>query len=156
MENFKNFMLNNLKEEAEREILVFPGIKTFLDENGNPIPLKFKKLTKSETRNIEKEFKTTTLATRNDGTYIISRGGKVAVVEDTDFEGLATELIAKTMVCPNLKDKELLEFYGVYAATELVPILFKGEDYTYVDQCAAQAAGIIPIDEDKIIKEIKN
>ncbi|MDO4301640.1 MAG: hypothetical protein Q4D26_09660 [Clostridia bacterium] len=154
MSDFKSFMLSGLKND-NTEILTFKGVDTFKDENGVPIPLKFKQISRAAVEEIRKNYTTKTLAIGKDGKYIISNGNIIKDVE-VDYAGFSDALIVETMTYPDLKDKELLEFYGVYAGTELLHKLFKGKDYDYVDRCSAQAAGLIDLDETKLVKELKN
>lgn len=153
--DFKKFMLPELKENKE-EIITFKGVDTFKDEEGNPIPLQFRKLGKKEYRKILSEFKTRVPALDENGKYIISSNSRLVYDEVIDGDGLSDALIVKTMVCPNLYDKELLNYYGVYAATDLLNIMFNGEDYAYVDKCCAQVCGFAKIDEKQVISELKN
>lgn len=152
MENFKNFMIEGLKKT---EVLTFRGVDTFKDDNGNPVPLKFKQISKTEAEELRKNFTTKTPAVNKKGNYIITDGRIVNDIE-VDYAKYTDALIVETMIYPNLKDKELLDYYGVYAGTELLHILFKGKDYDYVDRCAAQASDLIPVDESKLIDELKN
>lgn len=153
MSDFKSFMLDSLK--TSNEVLTFKGVDTFKDENGVPIPLKFKQISRNEVNEIRNKFKTKTPAIGKDGNYIIS-GGRIINDVEVDIADFTDELIVKTMVYPNLKDKELMDYYNVYASTELLHKLFKGKDFEYVDSCSAQAAGLIEIDENEVIKNIKN
>lgn len=155
MDDFKKFMLPELKEKKD-EIIIFKGVDTFKDEEGRPIPLKFKKLNKREYRKILNEFKSRVPALDENGKYIISSNNRLVYDEVLDSDGLSDTLIARTMVYPNLYDKELLSYYGVYSATELLNIIFRGEDYAYVDRCCAQACGLTQIDEKEVINELKN
>lgn len=153
MSDFKSFMLDSLKSGSE--VLTFKGVDTFKDENGVPIPLKFKQISRTAVEEIRKNYTTKTPAIGKDGRYIISNGNIINDVE-VDYAGYTDALITETMIYPNLKDKELLEFYGVYAGTELLHKLFKGKDFDYVDRCSAQAAGLINLDENELVKELKN
>lgn len=153
--DFKEFMLPELKEKKD-EIITFKGVDTFKDKEGNPIPLKFKRLSKKEYRKILNEFKSRVPALDEKGKYIISSNSRLVYDEVLDNDGLSDALIARTMVQPNLYDKELLKFYDVYAATDLLNILFKGEDYAYVDRCCAQACGLTKLNEKEVISELKN
>ncbi len=150
--NFKNFMIADLKKN---DVLTFKGVDTFKDDNGNPISLKFKQISRAEAEELRQKFTTKTPAVNAKGNYIITDGRIVNDIE-VDYAKYTDALIVETMVYPNLKDKELLDYYGVYAGTELLHILFKGKDYDYVDKCAAQASDLLPVDESNLINELKN
>lgn len=154
MSDFKSFMLSGLKND-NTEILTFKGVDTFKDSEGNPIPLKFKKLTEKEVEKLRKEFTTRTPAVDKNGKYII-RNGRIINDIETDLDSFSDAIIAESMVYPDLKDKSLYDYYNVYSKIELLNVLFKGDDYKYVDSCAAQACGMSPIDEDELVKELKN
>ena len=131
--DFKEFMLPNIKE-AKEEIITFKGVETFKDSKGKPIPLDFRKMNRKEYRELIKQFKIRKPAIDDKGDYIISSNNKLVYDEELDTAGLNDAVIAKTMVVPNLYDKELMEYYGVYSATELLNVMFKGDDYDYVDR----------------------
>lgn len=154
MDDFKKFMLPELKEKKD-EIITFKGVDTFKDEEGNPLPIQFRKMDRKEYRRLMKEYITKTPALNSKGDYIIS-GGKLVYDEELDSEALTDAVIAKTMVSPNLYDKDLMKYYGVYSATDLLNVMFKGEDYAYVDRCCAQACGFTKLDEKEVISELKN
>lgn len=154
MSDFKSFMLSGLKND-DTEILTFKGVNTFKDAEGNPIPLKFKKIPEREIGKIRKEFTTKTPAVDKNGKYII-RNGRIINDIETDLDSFSDAIIAESMVYPDLKDKSLYDYYNVYSKIELLKVLFKGDDYKYVDRCAAQTCGMAPIDEDELVKELKN
>lgn len=153
MENFKNFMLPELKEQSD--IIAFKGVDTFKDKDGNPIPIKFRVPNRLEVREIRKKFERRTPAIDKDGNFII-KNGAIVHNESFDFDEYTDELIVETMVYPNLNDTQLQEYYGVYAATELLHILFRNKDYKYIDSCCAQVVGFSDLDEQFVIKEVKN
>lgn len=152
--DFKEFMLPELKEQKE-DIITFKGVDTFKDKEGNPIPIQFRRIGRKEYRRILKEFKKKTPALNNKGDYIIS-GGKLVYDEDTDYEEFNDTVITKAMVSPDLYDKELMKFYGVYSAVDLLNVLFKGKDYDYIDKCCSQACGFSDPDPKEVISELKN
>lgn len=69
--NLKNFMISGLKKN---DTLTFKGIDTFKDENGVPIPLKFKQISRTEVEDIRKKFVHKTPAVDKEGNYIIRNG----------------------------------------------------------------------------------
>ena len=159
MTDLKSFMLPNDKLNNE-EVITFKGVETFKDASGNPIPLKFKKLSKKELRKIRSNHTTKKYLTNENGDYVLNAGNAV-LCEDINMEGYNDEVIVESMVYPNLKDPALMEHYNIYSATELLNYLFRGENYDYIDRCAAQASGRVALDQkmvydDDTIKELKN
>ena len=66
------------------------------------------------------------------------------------------QMIAQSLVFPDLHDKELLDFYGCADSVELVHKLFaKLDDYTYITEKIQEVSGISN-DGDEIIEEAKN
>ncbi len=156
--NFKSFMVDSLKTaNATYNTMTFKGVDTFKDADGTPVPLEFKALSKKEISALRQEYTTRKPAKGKKGNYIISNG-QLVYDETFDADGFNDALIAKSMVCPNLYDEDLQKFYNTYAATELLNVMFKGEDYDYVDECCSKACGFTDADDEdeKVINELKN
>lgn len=150
--SIKAFMRDELKTETTVEI---PGIKTFSDENGNPIPMRIRAITTADMAKIRKACHIRKIARDAKGKPIFNNG---AVQYDDQYDGnaMADQMIAQAMVFPDLHDKELLAYYGCNEAVELVHKLFKRfDDYTYISEKIQEASGI-STDGDEIIEEAKN
>ena len=94
--DLKKFMISGLKKN---DTLTFKGIDTFKDENGVPIPLKFKQISRTEVEDIRKKFVHKTPAVDKEGNYII-RNGRIINDIDVDYDSFTDELIVETMVQP--------------------------------------------------------
>lgn len=146
------FMRPELKEET---IVTIPGIKTFTDEHGKPIDMKIRVITTGDLSRIRKACHTRKIAKDAKGKPIF-QNGQIQYDDQYDGNAMNDQMIAESMVFPDLHNKELLEFYGCNDAVELVHKLFaKLDDYTYITEQIQQASGISS-DGDEIIEEAKN
>lgn len=146
------FMRPELKENPIVEI---PGIDTFKDENGVPIPFKIRMITTSDLERIRKGCKVRRIAKDTKGKPIFN-GGVVQYSEEYDGNAMGKHMIEEAMVFPDLHDKELLAYYEVNTAVELIDKLFrKLDDFTYVLNKIQEISGISD-DGDEIIEEAKN
>ena len=150
--SIKAFMRAELKEET---IVTIPGIKTFSDETGKPIDMKIRVITTSDLTNIRKACHTRKIAKDAKGKPIFQNG---TIQYDDQYDGNAMndQMIAQSLVFPDMHDKELLDFYGCNDAVELVHKMFaKLDDYTYITEKIQEVSGISS-DGDEIIEDAKN
>lgn len=146
------FMRPELKEDIIVEI---PGIKTFSDEDGNPIPMKVRALTTSDLEIIRKSCRKRKIAKDTRGKPIF-QSGVVQYSEEYDNNAMSNEMIAAALVFPDLHDQALRDYYGVNSAAELVPKMFrKVDDYQYIVNQIQEISGITD-DADEMIDEAKN
>ena len=150
--SIKAFMRNELKEDT---IIEIPGIKTFSDESGNPIPMKIRVITTADLTRIRKACHTRKIAKDAKGKPIF-QNGNIQYDDQYDGNAMNDQMIAESLVFPDMHSKELLDFYGCNSAVELVHKMFRHfEDYTYITEQIQQASGITS-DGDEIIEEAKN
>ena len=150
--SIKAFMRPELKEET---IVTIPGVKTFSDENGKPIDLQIRVITTNDLTRIRKACHTRKPAKDNKGKYIF-QNGQMQYDDQYDGNAMNDQMIAQSLVFPNLHDAELLKYYECNDAVELVHKLFaKLEDYTYLTEKIQEVSGI-GRDGDEIIEEAKN
>ena len=150
--SIKAFMRKELNETVDVEI---PGIKTFSDENGNPIPMRIRAITTADMNRIRKACHIRKIAKDGKGKPIFQNG---VIQYDDQYDGnaMTNQMIAEALVFPDLHDKELLSFYGCNEAVELVTKLFRRfDDYTYISEKIQEISGI-STDGDEIIEEAKN
>ena len=146
------FMRPELKEDIIVEV---PGIQTFCDENGKPIPFKIRALTTADITMIRKGVRKRKVAKNEKGKPIF-QNGVLQYSEEYDNNAMSNEMIAKALVFPDLHDPKLLEYYGVNSAVDLVPRLFRRlDDYSYIVDQIQEVSGISD-DGDEIIDEAKN
>lgn len=150
--SIKSFMRSEIRETP---IIEIDGIKTFSDENGNPIPMKIRPITTNDLAKIREACHTRKLMRDGKGKVVFQNGSPV-YDDRYNSNAMNDQMIAQALVFPDLHDKELLAFYKCNEAVELVHILFaKLDDYTYISEQISQASGI-NTDGDEIIEEAKN
>ena len=82
--NLKAFMKAELKERGTVE---FPGVPTFTDEKGNPVPFIIKQLSMKEIKEIRNLYKTTEVfRDKKNGNRPVVENGQVVVRKDYDAE----------------------------------------------------------------------
>ena len=146
------FMRPELKEET---IIEIPGIKTFIDEKGNPIPFKIRAITTADLTRIRKACHKRRPAKDAKG-KLIFQNGQLQYDDQYDGNEMSDQMIVQALVYPDLHNKELLDYYGVQDSVDLVHKLFsKLDDYTYLIEQIQQASGISS-DGDEIIEDAKN
>ena len=116
------FLKQNMKvEEAETFYVVS---KAFVDENGEPIPWKFRPISSEEFNRIRKR------CTRN-----VQIPGKNQFRQETDTDLLNNIMIAECVVEPDLHNDELLRSYGAASPEKLIPemVPLPGEYYNLLE-----------------------
>jgi len=150
--SIKAFMKAELKETP---IIEIPGIKTFSDDQGNPIPLKIRAITTNDLSRIRKACHTRRLM-RDAKNKVVFQNGSPVYDDQYDGNAMNDQMIAQSLVFPDLHDKELLGYYKCNDAVELVHVLFsKLDDYTYITEQIQEVSGITT-DGDEIIEDAKN
>ena len=150
--SIRAFMRDELKEQT---IVTIPGIKTFSDENGKPIDMKIRVITTGDLTRIRNACHHRVVAKDRKGKPIF-QNGQIQYDDYYDSSAMSDQMIAESMVFPDLHDKELLEFYGCNDAVELVHKLFaKLDDYSYITDKIQEISGITS-DGDEVIEEAKN
>lgn len=154
--NIKAFMKAELKDRGTME---FPGIETFKDEKGQPIPFIIKRLSMKEMKDIRDLYKTTEVYREGgrNGRPVIGNNGVVAVIKDYDAEKAGQHMMVEAFVQPKLDDPELMEFYGILDRLDMPHVIFSTkEDFEYANQCLSDALGLGSKDEKETIEELKN
>ncbi len=153
-------MANTLKffmrEELKKDLIVeIPGVATFADENGNPVPFKIRALGSEELSDIRESCRIRRMVKDSKGKPLFING-QVQYVDDYDQNLVNDTMIAFALVDPDLHDKQLLDYYGVQEASKLVRKMFKKiDDYQYISQKVAEVSGI-DTEAQEVIDEIKN
>lgn len=150
--SIKDFMRDELKIE---HIVEIPGVKTFSDSEGNPIPMKIRAITSGKLSELRNMARKRTIAKDRKGKPIF-QGGQIQYSEEIDSSYLSDVMIAESMVFPDLHDPELLKFYGEVEAVKLVHKVFsKIEDYQYIVGKISEISGLDK-DDDDLLEEAKN
>ena len=124
--NLKAFMKAELKERGTVE---FPGVATFTDEKGNPVPFIIKQLSMKEIKEIRNLYKTTEIfRDKKNANRPVIENGQVVVRKDYDAERAGLHIMVDAFVQPKLDDPELMEFYKVNDRLDMPETLFADRD----------------------------
>lgn len=153
--NLKAFMKPELKEQ---EVIELPGIEAFKDDKGEPIPFRLKRLSRSELKEIRENNTTKTIVKdKRTNKPMVGSNNRIVYDEQYDSEAAGLEIMVECFVQPNLKAKELRDFYGVELNTELPEKMFQGDDWEYANKCVLIACGLADEEmQDEVMKKIKN
>lgn len=152
--SIKAFMRAKAKEE---EIVNVLAPESFVDENGERIVLKVKRLSTNHVNKIYESYNYPITAKDEKGNPIILNN---KVVKDfyTDPEGQINRMIVDALTFPDLHDKELMSFYGCVDVMEMPHAVFASKsEYEYVRNAVLALASTLSGDEsDYIYNEAKN
>lgn len=148
-----------MRETAKKqEIVEVPGVDTIKDEKGMVVPFKIKILNKKEIDDIYDKYRTRTLLTDKKGNPIFNRGQAVFDT-NTDSNRALRRIIVEALVYPNLKDKELMDFFECPSFDEMPLKVFpNAKEYEQVANIVLSTLGIIEdenANEDEVV-EAKN
>lgn len=132
------YFMRNLKPE----VVTVPGLASFKDENGNIIPFEIKVLTQEEINKINDGYRKRSMATDKKGNPLIALG-EVVWKTEKDSARASRHLIVEALQYPNLKDPELMNYYGCADFTEMPLKVFpKADEYQQVSRMVMQALGL--------------
>lgn len=143
--------------EAKEEIITVPGLKSIVGEDGKPIPLQIKTLSRATIREIQENYRTRSIALNKNGNPYIS-GNEVVFQTENDADKAACHILAEALVFPNLKDKELMDYYKCYDIADMPLKVFpQSDEFSYVNRMVLAVLGLSNNAEDeKLLKEAKN
>ena len=150
-----------MRESAKvEEIITVPGPATIKGEDGKPVMLEIKALHGETIRKINENYTTKTIATDSKGNPFIS-GGEVVFRTETDNRKASQHIIVEALVYPDLKDPELMKFFGCHDITEMPRKVFPtNEEFKHVNNAVMVALGLrdapTPEEQEKTLEEIKN
>lgn len=150
--DLKYFMRDNTDE-----IITVAGPETFKDENGEVINLEIKVLSQAEIQKINKNYHKKSIATDKKGNPL-AYGGSVLWKEEKDSARASRHIIVEALQYPNLKDKELMEFYHCVDVTEMPLLVFsRPDEYAHVARVVMTALGLMEgISDEETVDEAKN
>ena len=151
--DLKYFMRNK-----ETEIVTVPGPPSFKDEKGNVIQFQVKSLSQEDIMQINDAYRRRSIATDKKGNPLIANG---EVVWKNEFDGAkaSRHMLVEALIYPNLKDKELMDYYGCVDVTEMPLKVFpKADEYKHVSDMVLKAAGMSSVfgDEEDDLEAAKN
>lgn len=148
-----------MRETAKnQEIIEVPGIESIKDEKGNVVPFKIRILTKKQIDDIYDKCRTRTLLYDKKGKPVINRGQAVFDVK-TDNNKALQRIIVEALVYPDLKDKDLMDYFDCYEFAEMPLKVFPNQkEYDQVTNIVFSALGILDDDGDSEdeVQEAKN
>ncbi|MCI8628447.1 MAG: tyrosine-type recombinase/integrase [Firmicutes bacterium] len=104
--DLKYFMRN-----TQTEIVTAPGPSSFKDENGKVIQFEIKVLSQEQINKINDAYRRKSMATDKKGNPLIAMG-EVVWKTEKDNEKSVRHMIVKALQYPDLKNKELMDYYG--------------------------------------------
>ncbi|MCR5790110.1 MAG: hypothetical protein K6G83_09510 [Lachnospiraceae bacterium] len=126
----------------EHEIIEVPGLDTIVDKDGKPVPFKIKVLHQDEITKIYDKYKTRKLLYDKKGKPVVANG-KAVYSEETDGQKALNRIVVEALVYPDLKDKELMEFFDCHAYDEMPSKVFPtGKEYLAVQNMVMDALGM--------------
>lgn len=149
--------LKYFMRERKDEIVTVPGPESFKDENGEVINLEIRVLSQAEIQDINNNYRRRMVATDKKGQPYISNG-EVVFKTEKDNARATRHIIVEALQYPDLKDKDLMKFYGATDVTDMPLLVFsRADEYAAVSRAVLQALGIIdaPAD-DELVDDAKN
>lgn len=126
----------------EEEIITVPGPETIKDAEGNVINLEIRKLSQELIDKINDNYRKRSVATDKKGNPYIN-GREVLFMTERDGAKTNRHIIVEALKYPNLKDKELMEFYKCFDVTEMPLKVFPTvEEYEHVLKAVFSVIGI--------------
>jgi hypothetical protein len=148
-----------MKEELKQdEYVEIPGTETFKDEEGNPVPFKLKKLGTEEMNSIRKAYTVRKIGKDDKGKQIFDKGGSPVFFTEIDDAKITNRLIVESFIFPNLKDKDLMDFYGCVDVVDMPLKIFKRpKDYKYISNQVMLINDLLEEKTDEeLVEEAKN
>lgn len=151
---------NDLKyfmRSREAEIVTVPGPESFVDEEGKVIDFKIRVLTQEEINNINDNYRRRGMATDKKGNPLVANG-EVIWKTEKDNAKATRHIIVEAMQYPNLKDKELMDYYGCVDVTDMpLKVFYKADEFQHVLRIVMQALGLAdPAGGDEDVNAAKN
>lgn len=149
--------LKYFMRSKEPEVVSVPGPETFLDEEGKVLNFEIRVLTQEEINAINNNYRKRSMATDKKGNPLVATG-EVIWKTEKDNAKATRHLIVEALQYPDLKDKELMEYYGCVDVTDMpLKVFSKADEYQHVLKIVMQALGLSsPVNDDEDINAAKN
>lgn len=148
--------LKYFMRKREAEVVTVPGPPSFKDDNGAVIQLEIKKLTQEEINNINENYHRRTMAMDKKGNPL-AFGGEVIWKDERDNARAGRHILVEALRYPDLKNSELMEFYGVADITDMPLKVFASvAEYQYVTRMVMQVLGLNRSDDEEELDTAKN
>lgn len=148
--------LSYFMREQEEEIVTFPAPESI--GGGEPVMIEARVLDNKTISKIQASYRNKTPAKDDKGKFIF-QGGRLAVIEEYDSQRGTDHIIVESLIFPNLKDKDLMDHYGVHDVTDMpTAVFYKRAEYEYIVQMILKINGIMEMgaSDKEIIEEVKN
>ncbi|MDR1692225.1 MAG: hypothetical protein LBR72_02615 [Oscillospiraceae bacterium] len=137
--DLRAFMRESSKTE---EIITAPAPESFRDKDGNLPNLEIRALSTLKLKEIRDKFRSRGIAVDNKKNPLVANGA-VVYKPEYDEHGAAMYILIEALQYPNLRDPELMAFYGCLDATEMPMRVFcKQDEFTYVNRVVMAALGL--------------
>ncbi len=149
--------LKYFMRSKESEIVTAPGPDTFRDEEGNVIDFEIRVLSQGEIAKINDAYRRRSMATDKKGNPLIYMG-EVVWKTEKDSAKASRHLIVEALQYPNLKDEELMKYYGVVDVTDMpLKVFSKADEYQHVSRIVMQALGLASsVSNEEELEDAKN
>lgn len=152
--DLKYFMRN-----LEPEIVTVSGPESIKDEEGNVIQLEIRVLTQAEINRINDSYRKHSMATDKKGNPIIAMG-EVAWKTERDSARASRHIMVEALQYPDLKNPELMAYYGCHDITEMPLHVFpRADEFAHVMNIVMKALGLsndLDDSDEKDLDEAKN
>lgn len=150
--------LKYFMRSKEDEIVTVPGPSSFVDEDGNVLQFEIRVMPQSEIDHINDMYRKRSIATDKKGNPLVAHQ-EVIWKTERDNGKTTRHIMVEALQYPDLKDKELMDYYDCVDITDMPLKVFpKADEYEYVLRMVLKALGIQTEveDEDNELEEAKN
>ncbi|MCX4265198.1 MAG: hypothetical protein OSJ64_00020 [Firmicutes bacterium] len=145
----ENRDLKYFMRRREAEIVSVPGPESFRDDDGNVLQLEVKKLMQEEIDKINNAYFEREMAMDKKGNPLVFNG-EVIWKTKRDPAKASRHLIVEALQYPNLKDQDMMKFYGVVDVTDMPLKVFSSpEEYSHVVRVIMEVLGLRAKADDK-------
>lgn len=149
--------LKYFMRSKEAEVVTAPGPDSIKDEKGAVVQFEIKVLSQEDITRINNAYRKRTMATDKKGNPLIANGEVVWKTEN-DAARATRHMMVEALQYPDLKNKELMDYYGCVDITDMPLKVFpKSDEYQHVMKIVMQALGITsPVNDEEDLEEAKN
>jgi hypothetical protein len=149
--------LKYFMRSTEAEIVTAPGPDSFKDDDGNVVQFEIKKLTQEEITRINDAYRRHSMATDKKGNPLVANG-EVIWKTERDSAKASRHMIVEALQYPDLKDPELMKYYGCVDVTDMpLKVFSKADEYQHVSRIVMQALGLAAgVSDDEELSDAKN
>lgn len=149
--------LKYFMRSIETEVVTVPGPSSFKDENGKVIELEIKVLSQEQINKINDAYRRKSMATDKKGNPLIASGEVVWKTEQNEKKA-TRHMIVEALQYPDLKNKELMDYYNCVDVTDMpLKVFSKADEYLYVLRAVMRVLGLSnEISDEEDLEAAKN